>query len=116
MWMPLDIVQKYMREKTFPSWDGVYVALSTPRFKYIMDYMAILPAVASALASAFWWFSHSLRAQLVMRSALHCMSPWQHVLLQNAQPQPQRVDEALFGARQGEETETGVPIELRQKQ
>ena len=44
------------------------------------------------------------------------MSPWQTFSLQNAQPQPQWVHEALLGARQGEETEIGVPIEPRQKQ
>ena len=63
-----------------------------------------------------WWFNRSLRAHLVVSCALHYISPWQTFSLQNAQPQPQWVDEALLGARQAEGAETGVLAEPRQKQ
>ena len=70
----------------------------------------------SSPAAAIWWFNHCLRAHLVVSCALHYMSPWQTFSLQNAQPQPQWVDEALLGSRQGEEAESGVPIEPRRQQ
>ena len=70
----------------------------------------------SSPAAAIWWFNHSLRAHIVVSCALHYMSPWQTFSLQNAQPQPQWVDEALLGSRQGEETESGVPFEPRRQQ
>ena len=43
------------------------------------------------------------------------MLPLQTFSLQNAQPQPQWIDEALLGARQGEETESGASVEPRQQ-
>jgi hypothetical protein len=114
-WIPVDTVQRHMRDQTVPMWDGTVTALTTPRFKSIMD-VATLRAAMSSLVAAIWWFNHSLRAHLVVSCALHYMSPLQTFSLQNAQPQPQWVDEALLGTRQGEETESGVPIEPRRQQ
>ena len=60
--MPIYSVQKYLRDNLFPSWDAVYVALNTPGFRSIVDYVATLRAAASTPSSAFWWVSHSLPA------------------------------------------------------
>ena len=96
--------KKYMRDQTIPMWDGTVTELTTPRFSSITDYVATLRAAMSSPVAAIWWFNHRLRAHFVVSCALHYMSPWQTFSLQNAQPQPQCVDEALLGARQGEET------------
>ena len=62
-------VQRHMRDSTVPTWDGCHVALTQPRFYSVMDYVATLRAACSSPASAFWWFNHSLRSQLVVHFA-----------------------------------------------
>jgi len=77
-WLAVDTVHKYMREcGSFPRNPQKLQPLSTPRFRSVMDFVATLRAAASSPAAAFWWFSHSLRSQLVISCALHYMSPWQ---------------------------------------
>ena len=111
-WLAVDTVQKYMREcGSFPRNPQKLQPLSTPRFRSVMDFVATLRAAASSPAAAFCWFSHSLLSQLVISCALHYMSPWQCFSIQNAQPQPQWVTDALLGPRQGEERESGTPID-----
>ena len=107
-WLAVDTVQKYMQDKSFPTWDGVYNALSAPRDKSIMDYVSTLRAAASTPLVAFWWFDHSLRSLLVTCCAFHYLSPWQTFTILNTQPQPQWATDALLGTRLGEGSETGT--------
>ena len=88
-WLAVDTVQKYMQDKSFPTWDGVYNALAAPRYKSIMDYVSTLRAAASTPSAAFWWFGHSLRPLLVTCCAFHYLSPWQTFSILNTQQQPQ---------------------------
>jgi len=106
--MAVDTVQKYIQEKTFPIWDGVYTALSSPRYKSIRDYVSTLRAVAITPSAACWWFAHSLRSLLVACCAFHYLPPWQTFSILHTQHQPQWATDALLGTRQGEGSETGV--------
>ncbi|MFM7989074.1 MAG: hypothetical protein ACKPKO_58150, partial [Candidatus Fonsibacter sp.] len=109
--LAVDTVQLYMRDcAAFPRLSQKPSPLCTPRFRSIMDYVATLRAAASSPAAAFWWFSQTLRSQLVISCALHYLSPWQCFSIQNAQPQPQWVTDALLGPRHGEEHKVVSPI------
>ena len=83
-----------------------------------MDNVATLRPAGSSPASAFWWLRHSVRVTLVVGCALHYMSHWQTFSIRNVLPQPDWVEEALLGTRQGAETaplgqEAGRPNDPR---